>query len=45
MQKNTGLKRVVMAGVYSLKPLKTAFANEATFRQKFIVFGIWLIAS
>lgn len=42
MQKNTGLKRVVMAGVYSFKGLKAAFANEAAFRQELILALIFV---
>lgn len=42
MQKNTGLKRVVMAGVYSLKGLKAAFANEAAFRQELFLAVIFI---
>jgi hypothetical protein len=44
MQKNTGLKRVVMAGVYSLKAPMAAFEHEPAFRQGLIVFGVWLKA-
>ncbi|MFT4730366.1 MAG: diacylglycerol kinase (ATP) [Granulosicoccus sp.] len=42
MQKNTGLKRVVMAGVYSLKGFKAAFANEAAFRQELVLALIFI---
>ncbi|MFT5896127.1 MAG: diacylglycerol kinase (ATP) [bacterium] len=42
MQKNTGLKRVVMAGVYSLNGLKAAFANEAAFRQELLLALIFV---
>jgi diacylglycerol kinase (ATP) len=42
MQKNTGLKRVVMAGVYSLNGFKAAFANEAAFRQELLLALIFV---
>lgn len=45
MQKNTGLKRVVMAGVYSLKGLKAAFAHEAAFRQELLLAVIFVPAA
>lgn len=34
MQKNTGIKRIVMAGVYSFQGFKAAFQNESAFRQE-----------
>lgn len=45
MKKNTGLKRVVMAGVYSLKGLKAAFAHEAAFRQELLLAVIFVPAT
>ena len=42
MQKNTGLKRVVMAGVYSLQGLKAAFTYEAAFRQELLLALIFV---
>ncbi|HEY9049907.1 MAG TPA: diacylglycerol kinase [Gammaproteobacteria bacterium] len=32
---NTGFKRVILAGGYSLQGLKSAYRNEAAFRQEF----------
>jgi len=40
MKKNTGLKRIFLAGGYSLKGLKSAFKNEAAFRQEVILAAI-----
>ncbi|WP_028863171.1 diacylglycerol kinase [Psychromonas aquimarina] len=34
MKKNTGLKRIILAGGYSLQGLKSAFKHEAAFRQE-----------
>lgn len=34
MEKNTGIKRIVLAGGYSLAGLKAAFKHEAAFRQE-----------
>lgn len=34
MKKNTGIKRIILAGGYSLAGLKAAFKNEAAFRQE-----------
>jgi len=41
-KKNTGLKRIVCAGLYSLKGLKAAWQHEAAFRQELILFIIML---
>jgi len=37
MQKNTGLKRIILAMGYSIKGLKSAFKHEAAFRQEVIL--------
>lgn len=42
MQKNTGIKRIFLAFGYSIKGLKSAFKNEAAFRQE-ILLAIILI--
>lgn len=42
MQKNTGLKRIILAFGYSLKGLKSAFKHEAAFRQE-VLLAIILI--
>ncbi len=34
MQKNTGLKRIILAGGYSLLGFRAAFRHEAAFRQE-----------
>ena len=40
MKKNTGLKRIILAIGYSLSGLKTAFSNEAAFRQEVFLLTI-----
>lgn len=42
MQKNTGLKRIILAFGYSLKGLKSTFKHEAAFRQE-VLLAIILI--
>lgn len=37
MQKNTGLKRIILATGYSLQGLKSAFKHEAAFRQELLL--------
>lgn len=37
MQKNTGIKRLFLAFGYSIKGLKSAFKNEAAFRQEVLL--------
>ncbi|MGB5444735.1 MAG: diacylglycerol kinase [Psychromonas sp.] len=37
MQKNTGLKRIILAAGYSLQGLKSAFQQEAAFRQELLL--------
>ncbi|WP_372881251.1 diacylglycerol kinase [Psychromonas sp.] len=37
MQKNTGLKRIILAMGYSLQGLKSAFQHEAAFRQELLL--------
>lgn len=34
MKKNTGIKRIILAGGYSIAGLKAAFRHEAAFRQE-----------
>lgn len=47
-KKNTGLRRIVLAGGYSMKGLSAAYRNEAAFRQEVLGFvilaplGLWL---
>lgn len=51
MNKNTGIKRIVMAGVYSIQGIRSALRNEAAFRQEIILafilipLAIWLDVS
>lgn len=40
MQKNTGLKRIILATGYSLQGLKSAFQYEAAFRQELLLAAI-----
>ena len=40
MQKNTGLKRIILATGYSMQGIKSAFQNEAAFRQELILAAI-----
>jgi diacylglycerol kinase (ATP) len=42
MQKNTGLKRIILAIGYSIQGLKSAFKHEAAFRQE-VLLAIILI--
>ena len=48
MEKNTGIRRIILAGGYSLLGLKAAFRHEAAFRQElllaliFIPLAFWL---
>jgi len=48
MEKNTGIKRIILAGGYSLLGFKAAFRHEAAFRQElllaliFIPLAFWL---
>ena len=37
MEKNTGIKRIILAGGYSLLGLKAAFRHEAAFRQELLL--------
>lgn len=37
MEKNTGIKRLVYASLYSWQGFKSALANESAFRQEFIL--------
>ena len=48
MEKNTGLRRIFMAGIYSMQGFQHAFKHEAAFRQElllaiiFIPLACWL---
>jgi len=42
MQKNTGLKRIILATGYSLQGLKSAFKYEAAFRQELLLAAIFI---
>ena len=39
-QKNTGFKRIILAMGYSFQGLKSAFKNEAAFRQELLLAAI-----
>lgn len=51
MQKNTGLKRIRLAGVYAYNGIRAAFRHEAAFRQEavlaliFVPLVFWLDVS
>ena len=40
MQKNSGLKRIILATGYSLKGLKSTFKYEAAFRQELLLTAV-----
>ncbi|MFT6985220.1 MAG: diacylglycerol kinase (ATP) [Psychromonas sp.] len=40
MEKNTGLKRIILATGYSIQGLKSAFKHEAAFRQELLLAAI-----
>ena len=42
MQKNTGLKRLRMAGVYAVNGIRAAFQHEAAFRQELLLAIVFL---
>ena len=42
MQKNTGFKRLALAGVYALKGIIAAFRHEAAFRQEALLAALFL---
>ena len=42
MQKNTGLKRIILATGYSWQGLKSAFQHEAAFRQELVLAAIFI---
>lgn len=42
MQKNTGLKRLRMAGVYAVNGIRAAFQQEAAFRQELMLAIVFL---
>ena len=45
MQKNTGFKRILMAGVYAVAGWRAAARHEAAFRQEAIVAAVALPAA
>jgi len=42
MQKNTGLKRLQMAGVYAFNGIRAAIRHEAAFRQELLLAAVFL---
>jgi len=42
MQKNTGLKRIRMAGVYAFNGIGAAFRHEAAFRQELVLAVVFI---
>jgi len=42
MQKNTGLKRLQMAGVYAFNGIRAALRHEAAFRQELLLAAVFL---
>jgi len=42
MQKNTGLKRLLMAGVYAFNGIRAAIRHEAAFRQELFLVAVFL---
>jgi diacylglycerol kinase (ATP) len=40
MNKNSGLKRILLAAGYSIKGIKSAFKHEAAFRQEVLLAAI-----
>ena len=48
MNKNTGIKRIFMAGVYSIQGIRSALIHEAAFRQEMVLavvaipLAVWL---
>jgi len=42
MQKNTGLKRLQMAGVYAFNGIQAAIRHEAAFRQELFLVAVFL---
>ena len=45
MEKNTGLKRLFYASLYSWKGFRSAITHESAFRQEFLLFVILAIVS
>jgi diacylglycerol kinase (ATP) len=45
MEKNTGLKRLFYASLYSWKGLQSAIRHEAAFRQECLLFIVAIIIS
>ena len=51
MNKNTGIKRIFMAGVYSIQGIRSALIHEAAFRQEMVLavvaipLAVWLDVS
>ena len=42
MQKNTGLRRIILATGYSIKGLESAFKHEAAFRQELLLAIVFI---
>jgi len=42
MQKNTGLKRIRLAGVYAFHGVSAALRNEAAFRQELVLAAVFI---
>jgi len=42
MQKNTGIRRIRLAGVYAFNGIRAAFHHEAAFRQEILLAVIFL---
>lgn len=42
MQKNTGLKRILLAGGYSVNGIRAAFRHEAAFRQELVLAAVFI---
>lgn len=45
MQKNTGIKRILLAGGYSLAGIRAAWRHEAAFRQEAILASIMIVVA
>ena len=42
MQKNTGIRRIRLAGVYAFNGIRAAFRHEAAFRQEILLAAVFL---
>ncbi len=45
MQKNTGIRRIVLAGGYSLAGIRAALRHEAAFRQEALLAVVMIIVA